>query len=66
LKFIKIVGVILTVAGLCLSFPPVARALTLNFGKVGGDGGLVIFAVGWALLLGHLAYTMTLERQREK
>lgn len=66
MKFVKIAGFILTVLGLGLSFPPVAKSLTLSFGKVGGNGGLVIFAVGWALLLGHLAYNMTLERQREK
>lgn len=66
MKFVKIVGFVLTLAGLFLSFPPVARALTFNFGMIGGNGGLVIFAVGWALLLGHLAYSMTMERQREK
>jgi hypothetical protein len=66
LKFIKIVGFILTVVGLCLSFPPVAKALTFNFGQVGDRGGLVVFAVGWALLFGHLIYTMGLERQKEK
>jgi hypothetical protein len=66
LKFVKIVGFIFTVIGLGLSFPPVAKALTFSFGQVGDRGGLVIFAVGWALLFGHLIYTLGLERQKEK
>jgi len=66
LKLVKITGFVLTLVGLFLSFPPVARVLAFNFGMIGGNGGLVIFAVGWALLLGHLAYSMSMERQREK
>ncbi|RJR34814.1 MAG: hypothetical protein C4576_25770 [Desulfobacteraceae bacterium] len=66
MKFVKITGFVLTLIGLFLSFPPVAKALTTKFGMIGGNGGLVIFAVGWALLLGNLAYSMTMERQREK
>lgn len=64
MKFVKIFGFILTLAGLGLSFPPVAAALAVNLGELGSNGGLVVFAVGWALLLGALAFHVGLERQK--
>ena len=66
MKFVKIFGFILTLVGLGLSFPPVAKGLAVNLGEVGSNGGLVIFAVGWALLLGSLAFHMGFERQKQR
>jgi hypothetical protein len=65
MKFATIVGVPLTVAGLVLSFPPLQEVLTKAFGETGYLSGSVVFASGWALIAGFLAFNLGKQSQED-
>jgi len=48
----------MSIAGSILYFPPLQRVLTRLFGEAGPLSAAVIFASGWALLLGYPAFDL--------
>ena len=66
MKFARKIGYPLSFAGLVLYFPPLVKWLRPRYGEIGGLGGLILFAIGWALLLAHLAYRLGIEFHRKK
>lgn len=66
MKFSMILGLPLSILGLILSFPPLQTLLGSRFGEIGGAGGTVMFASGWALLAAYLAFNLGMESQRKK
>jgi hypothetical protein len=66
MKFAKMIGLPLTVIGLILYFPPIQQALAYSFGESAELTGPIIFASGWALLLGYIAFNLGKESQQKK
>lgn len=65
MKFAKILGLPLSVIGLILYCPPLQDFLDHLFGESGRIAGAVVFATGWALLLGYLAYNLGFQSQKK-
>jgi hypothetical protein len=67
MKFLKKLGLLLCLLGLVMHVPQVVNWLTLYFGDtMGSCGGLVSFAIGWALLGACLAYSAGIKFQRAR
>jgi len=66
MKFAKIIGLPLSIVGLILYFPPLQRILTRSFGEAGPLTAAVIFASGWALLLGYLVFNLGMKSQKRR
>jgi hypothetical protein len=58
MKWVRIIGFPLSALGLVLYSPPLVRLFTTMWGDSGRVGGLIVFAVGWAMLLGDLVFHM--------
>ncbi len=56
MKFAMILGLPLSVIGLILYAPPLQKLLVALLGNPARIGAAIIFAAGWALLLGHLLF----------
>ncbi len=56
MKLAKFIGLPLSVIGLILYFPPLQKILVHIFGNAGHVGAAIIFASGWALLLGYILF----------
>ncbi len=65
MKFAVILGLPLSIIGLILYFPPIQDLLNLYFGEPGRVTGAVVFATGWALLLGYLAFNLGAQSQKK-
>ncbi len=63
MQFAKKIGLPLSIAGLVLYFPPLQTVLTQFFGEAGPLTVKIIFASGWALLLGYVAFNLGIESQ---
>lgn len=67
MKFAKILGLPLSVLGLILYLQPMRGVVARFLGGAGLYVGAVIFATGWALLLGYLMFNLGMEtRQKEQ
>ncbi len=66
MKFAKILGFPLSVIGLILYSPPVYNFLARQFGDYGRLSGAVIFALGWALLLGYVVFEFGMRIQKDR
>jgi hypothetical protein len=66
MKFALRIGYPLSFAGLVLYFPPLVQWLRPRYGQIGELGGLILFAIGWALLLAHLAFRLGIDVYRKK
>lgn len=66
MKFAVILGLPLSIVGLILYFPPVQKVLMQFFGEAGRLTGAVIFASGWALLLGYLVFNLGMRSQKKR
>jgi len=66
MKFARKIGYPLSFAGLVLYFPPLVKWMRPRLGEIGVLGGLVVFAIGWALLLAHFAYRLGIDLHRKK
>ncbi len=66
MEFAKILGFPLTLIGLILYSPPLQDLFARAFGPSASLSGLVVFAVGWALLLGYAAFNLGRESQEKK
>lgn len=66
MKFAKILGLPLSVIGLILYFPPLQKVLALIFGDAARVGAAIIFASGWALLLGYILFHLGMKTQENE
>ena len=66
MKFARKIGFPLSIIGLILYSPPLVKWLTIRCGDIGRLGGLILFAIGWALLLGDLAFNLGIQSEKEK
>ncbi|MEJ2657736.1 MAG: hypothetical protein P8012_11160, partial [Desulfobacterales bacterium] len=58
MKRVKKLGFSLSLVGLIMYIPPVMKSVTLLFGEtIARFGGVVSFAVGWAILGAALAFS---------
>lgn len=58
IRFAKIIGLALTIAGVILYVPPLYDLLMQSFGEAGRLTAPITYASGWALLLGCLAFNL--------
>ncbi|MDA8305350.1 MAG: hypothetical protein M0Z81_00735 [Deltaproteobacteria bacterium] len=66
MKFAKILGLPLSVIGLILYSPPLQKILSHIFGKDARIGAAIIFASGWALLLGYILFHLGMKTQEKE
>ncbi len=66
MKFAKILGLPLSVIGLILYCTPLQRVLTHLLGGAARTGAAILFASGWALLLGHILYHLGMKTEESR
>ena len=66
MKFAKVLGLPRPIVGLILYVPPLHDALVQSFGEAGRLTGAVLFASGWALLPGYLAFNFGMLTQKKR
>ncbi len=64
MNFVKIIGLIFSVAGLVLYFPPVRQLLENLFGYAADLTGAIVFASGWALVLAYIVFNLGVQSQK--
>ncbi|MGA7876755.1 MAG: hypothetical protein WCA08_13925 [Desulfoferrobacter sp.] len=65
MKLLRRIGFLLTLVGLVLYSPPVSKVLIAAWGKIGEIQGVIIFAIGWALLLADLVFHLGKQSQSD-
>ena len=65
MKLLRRIGFLLTLVGLVLYSPPVSKALVAALGKAGELQGVILFAIGWSLLLADLVFHLGKQSQRD-
>ncbi len=67
MKVIKKLGYLLSLVGVIMYLPPVMGFLKLHFGEnIGHLSGIVSFAIGWAILGAHFAFSAGYKYQHER
>ncbi|MGA8179632.1 MAG: hypothetical protein WB792_06205 [Desulfobacterales bacterium] len=67
MKVVKKLGYLLSLVGFIMYLPPMMELLTLHFGEtIGHFSGIVSFAIGWAILGAHLAFSAGFKYQHER
>lgn len=66
MDFARLLGYPLSILGIVLYSPPLEKWLSTIYGKAGSLSGLVVFAVGWALLFSYLVYNLGMNVQRSR
>lgn len=66
MKFAKILGIPLSIIGLILYSPPLQKILVHIFGDAARIGAAIVFASGWALLLGYILFHLGMKTQKEE
>jgi hypothetical protein len=66
MKFAKILGLPLSVLGLLLYFPPLQQILVRLMGDGARVGAAIIFASGWALLLGYILFHLGMKTRESE
>lgn len=65
MKLLRRIGFLLTLVGLVLYSPPVSKVLVAAWGKAGELQGVILFAIGWSLLLADLVFHLGKQSQRD-